>query len=252
MGRTVTVETTGRLAVLRLGREHGNAIDDELVRDLAAATREVERDDRVSGVLLAASGKLFCPGLDLRELTRLDLPAMDAFLERFEEMVVGLYALTKPVVAALSGHAVAGGCVLALTCDWRVLREGARIGLAEVRVGLPLPHPVALLLRDAVPSPRLTEIALAGRDLEGDEAVAAGLVHELHGPAGFEAHCLSRLEELASKERAAFAITKRHLRADTLEKMRASDRRWHDEWLDAWFATPTRERLLAIAARLAS
>jgi enoyl-CoA hydratase len=250
MARTVSIERSGPLVTLRLARAHGNAINDELVRDLGAAIHEVERDDGVRGTLLAASGKLFCPGLDLKELIELDREDMGAFLDRFVALLVALHGCPKPAVAAIGGHAVAGGCILALTCDWRMLRAGARIGLAEVRIGLPLPYPVAALVAGSVGPASAAEVALFGRDLEGEHAVAAGLAHEVCGEEGFEDRCLVRLDELASKEPVATAGIKRYLREPVLERMRSADRGHREAFLDAWFDPPTRERIRATVAHL--
>jgi len=200
------------LAVVRLERERGNAIDPGLVEGLLVAAARAESDPEVRGVLLAASGKLFCPGFDLVELRGLDRPSMRAFMGRFAKCVETWYSVSKPVVAALSGHAVAGGCILALLADLRILVAGAMIGLNEVRVGVPLPYGVALLLRDSVHRDRLEEVALLGRNYSGSEAVAVGLVHEVRGGAGFESYCLERLDELASKPARAGGTTKRYLR----------------------------------------
>ena len=136
----VRVEKLGPLAVLRLDKARGNAIDEPLTEDIVRACREVGADDTVRGVLLAsAHAKLFCPGLDLVTLFEYDRPAMERFVAKFLEATLALYTLPKPVVAAIAGHAVAGGCVLALTADHRILRRGSQIGLNEVRVGIPLP-----------------------------------------------------------------------------------------------------------------
>ena len=122
------------LAIVRLEREHGNAIDPGLVEGLLTAAGLAESDPSVRGVLLAARGKLFCPGLDLVELRDFDREGMRAFMGRFAECVAAWYSLRKPVVAALSGHALAGGCILALLADLRILVAGAMIGLNEVRI----------------------------------------------------------------------------------------------------------------------
>lgn len=246
MNGTVTLTRTGPLAVARLGRAHGNAINGELVADLREVCREVDADPSIRGVLLASSGKLFCPGLDLQELSELDRPAMEAFFEGFSQMLLALYGLSKPVVVALHGHAVAGGCVLALTADWRVLREGALIGLNEVQVGLPLPFGVTMLLRESVSPSRLEEVALFGRNYKDADAVAVGLAHEIHSAEGFEAHCLARLQELADKGARAVACTKRYLRSATLAQFAEKDRRFAGEFIDAWFSPETRARVQGI------
>lgn len=238
------------LATLRLSREHGNAINEELVESMIGACRRLNADDEVRGVLLAAEGKLFSPGLDLQELGEYDRPRMTRFLDRFNACILMLYTLHKPVVAAMHGHAVAGGCVLALTADWRVLREGALVGLNEVRIGVPFPFGVAMILRESVPRARLGEVAMFGRNYEGQEAVDSGLVHELHWEKGFEAHCRSRLAELADRDPRAFAITKRYLRSSTVERIRANDPKFTADFLDAWFSPSTGERLRKIVEDL--
>jgi hypothetical protein len=111
---TLRIERKESLAVLRLDKGRGNAIDGPLVEDIARACAELAADGSVRGVLLAsAHPKLFCPGLDLIGLLEHDRAAMERFMARFAESVWALYGLEKPVVAALSGHAIAGGCVLA-------------------------------------------------------------------------------------------------------------------------------------------
>lgn len=248
MPRAVTLDLDGELATIRLGRDHGNAINGELVEALSDACRQASADDRVRAVTLAASGKLFCPGLDLLELVELDRPSMERFIERFNACILALYAFPKPLVAAIHGHAIAGGCVLALTADWRVLREGASVGLNEIRVGVPFPFGVATILRET--AVRLEEVALFGRNYVGPEAVAAGLVNEVAAAGDFEAACRSRAEELAAKDPAAFAITKRYLRLAAIERIRAHEAASMHEFVDTWFSPATRERLERIAAGL--
>lgn len=240
------------LATLRIGRKHGNAINPELARDLVAAYREAAAEPGVRGVLLAASGKLFCPGLDIQELIGLDRLEMERFLAEFNELILTMYAFEKPVVAALHGHTIAGGCVLSLTADRRVLATGAMIGLNEIRVGVPLPFGVAMILRDSVSPARLEEVGLFGRNYAGDDAIAAGLAHEVHPVEGFEAYCLEALEQLASRDPQAFAITKRYLRSATVERIRDHEGSVAHEFLDSWFSAETRERLQAIVEQLRS
>jgi enoyl-CoA hydratase len=248
----IRLERRGRIAVLRLDKARGNAIDEPFVEALGQACGEVAGDDGIGGVLLAsAHPRVFCPGLDLVTLHEYDRPAMERFMLRFADVVWRLYGLPRPVVAAISGHAVAGGCVLALTADHRVLRRGAQIGLNEVRIGVPLPWSVALLLHASVPASSLTQVALLGRNFADDEAVAAGLVHELADAGGFEERCLERLSELADKDTAAVGTTKSYLRAAALEAMKAGERQRIGQFLDGWFSPPTRERMRELVSSLA-
>lgn len=250
---TLRIETKGPVAVVRLDKARGNSIDEPLTRDLTEATRKLGGDPAVRGVLLtSAHPKLFSPGLDLVTLIELDRPAMERFMLQFAEMVWALYGLPKPMVAGVNGHAVAGGCILALTADHRVLRRGgAQIGLNEVKVGLPLPWSVTELLRASVPPNTLSQVALLGRNFADDEALRAGLADELADAAGFEDHCLLRLDEFVEKDAYAVSTTKAALRRDVLARMKAEERARLGSWLDGWFSETTRARMRELAASLA-
>jgi Delta3-Delta2-enoyl-CoA isomerase len=238
--------------VLTLDKARGNAMNPALIEELWRVARAIADDNTVRGVLLtSARPKLFCPGLDLVELFDLDRPAMRAFMLRFAEAMWALFAIPKPVVAGVSGHAVAGGCVLALTADWRVLAPDAQIGLNEVRIGVPLPWSVALLLRHTIAPSAYSKVALLGRNFEGEEALRAGLADELAPPEGFLEACLQRLAEFTEKDLHAFARTKAYLRGDAVVAMKAREAELLDEWLDGWFAADTRARIRAIVEALA-
>lgn len=247
---TATLDVEDGLATLRLQRNHGNAINPQLIDDLVRACYEIERRPEIRGVLFAASGKLFCPGLDLQELIELDRHAMDNFFRKFNACMLALYGLCKPMVVAIHGHAVAGGCVLALTADRRILRRGALIGLNEVRVGVPLPYGVAQLLRETVHRTSLEEVALFGRNYADEAALAVGLAHELLPAEGFEAACRQRLVDLASRDTLALGVTKRHLRQFTIDRVRAVEDRMLPDFLDGWFRETTQARIREIVAGL--
>ena len=250
MGRTVVVSIEAGIASVRLARRHGNAINGELVADLRAACREVETSDAVSGMLLCATGKLFCPGLDLVELVELDRQAMERFVVDFNAFVLELYSVTKPIVAAITGPALAGGCVLAMTADRRVIGEGILIGLNEVRVGVPFPWGVARILAEQVPRTRIEEVVLLGNNYEGEDAVRVGLAHEVQPAERVEPRAGELLAEFASRDLNALRVTKRYLRAPSIEAIRDGEAQHVSEFLDGWFRPGTRKRILGIVEEL--
>jgi enoyl-CoA hydratase len=140
--------------------------------------------------------------------------------------------------------------VFALTADWRVLRRGAITGLNEVKVGVPLPFGVALIVREFVPKNKLTEVALLGRNFTDEAALAAGLADELADAESVLSVSRERLEEFIAKDASAFAVTKRYLRSPVVERIRANNRLLIPEWLDGWFSPGTRARIAAIVAGL--
>lgn len=246
----LTCTAVDGLLTIRLGREHGNALNGGLLRSLAAAMRAADSDPGVRGVLLASSGKIFCPGLDLQELTRLDREAMRGVMMAMSEALLSMLRLSRPLVAALHGHALAGGCVIALPADWRVLKRDALIGLNELKVGVPLPYGVTRLVQAEVPPSHVTDVALVGRNFQNEAALTAGLAHEIHAGDDVEAQALSRLADLASRDGTAFAATKKYLRAALVADIEAGDARAAGEFLDCWFSAPTRQRVEAIVAGL--
>src|SRR5690606_5372216 len=133
------VDHGGGVRELRLARPPVNALDPVLVADLRAAVERAESAG-VRALVLSGGPRVFSGGLDVPALLALDRPAMEAFLADLLELLRALATSPVPVIAAVTGHSPAGGAVLAIQCDYRVMAEGDfRIGLNEVAVGLPLP-----------------------------------------------------------------------------------------------------------------
>ncbi len=241
---TVQVEIKDGIGVIRLQGPRGNALSETLVSDLSAALRTVGGEPSVKAVLLAsAHPKLFCPGLDLVSLSEVNRGELGAFMLQFSALLTDLFALKKPVVAAVNGAAVAGGCLLALTADWRVAKRGAVLGLNEIKVGVPLPWSAVMLLKTAAPGFAQSAVALLGRNFEGEAAIAAGLAHEVAEPEGFDGLVTERLAEFAEKDAYAFGVTKGYLRGAAVGSMRDREVALLDEFLDGWFSVGTQSRI---------
>lgn len=248
---TIQVEIKDGVGTIRLAGPRGNAMSEALVLDLSAALRTVGGEPSVKAVLLtSAHPKIFCPGLDLVSLSRADRADLTSFMVHFSTLLTDLFALKKPMVAAVNGAAVAGGCLLALTADWRVAKRSAPMGLNEVKVGVPLPWSVTCLLRASVPPQALSRIALLGRNFEGDEALAVGLASELADADGFESACRARLAEFVEKDARSLATTKAWLREGVLAQMMEHERARQAGFLDGWFSASTQERIRTTLASL--
>ncbi len=248
---TVQIEIKDGIGAIRLAGPRGNAMSEKLVADLSSALRTVGGDPSVRAILLAsAHPKLFCPGLDLVSLSEVGRTEMGAFMLDFSTLMTDLFALKKPVVAAVNGAAVAGGCLLALTADWRVVKRGAQMGLNEVKVGVPLPWSAVMLLRTAAPAFAHAAVALLGRNFEGEAAVTSGLAHEIVEAETFEATVAERLAEFAEKDAFAFGVTKGYLRGATVASMRDRETALLDEFLDGWFSEGTQARIQKAVAGL--
>jgi enoyl-CoA hydratase len=165
--------------------------------------------------------------------------------------MTGFFALPMPVVAAINGHAIAGGCVLALMCDERIMEEGNyKIGLNEVQLGIGLPSVVIESLRLAVPAESLVPLAVEGRLVSPTEALALGLVRAVVAPEELMDRAQKRAQELAQAPSPGVAQVKRALRRPALDAIARYGADETEKWLDTWFSPPARERLAQAVAKL--
>jgi enoyl-CoA hydratase/carnithine racemase len=153
----VTLEAHDAVAVLRLNNGVTNAINPELVDDLAGEVNRIKSE--FNGMVLAGGEKFFCIGLDLPALLQLDQPDMVEFWVRFDRAVFDLYTLPVPTACAINGHATAGGAIFALSSDFRFVSSGRKfIGFHEVKIGVPVPYLADLMLRQIIGDRCATEM----------------------------------------------------------------------------------------------
>ena len=229
--------------------EHGpaNAIDGTLVAELDARLDEAEQSGRP--LVLTGSGRFFSAGLDLAGLPD-DREAMGAFVDAFDELVARLFLFPCPTVAAVNGHAVAGGAILAAACDVRIGAEADyRIGVSEVQLGVIFPATAFEVLRATIPPARTAGVLLRARLTGPAEAVSNGFLHELAAPDELTARALASAGELGSLPRGAYAHTKRELRAEFAERAARQRSEKRERFLDTWFSEESRARRAAILKR---
>ncbi|MEX0894071.1 MAG: enoyl-CoA hydratase/isomerase family protein [Gemmatimonadota bacterium] len=234
----VRTERQDDVTVVTLDRPPVNAIGRALARELAALLDVIEHDESVCAVVLTGSGASFSAGLDVKELPQQmagDGPAVMA--ELVNRLLLALYGLRCPVVAAVNGHAVAGGLVLALATDERLCTSDAcQLGLAEGRVGVGYPVAAMEVCRAELGPAAARRLILRGQDVTPEEALALGIVDGLHPPDHLLDAAVVRARELAAQPAANYARVKRHLREAPLrameEALRDGDPRRHS-WLES-------------------
>jgi enoyl-CoA hydratase/carnithine racemase len=182
-------------------------------------------------LFFTGAGDTFSAGLNLKEVADLDAPGLTRFLGVLEELVAAIFEHPGPTVAAVNGHAIAGGCVLALCCDVRVMtaRPGARIGLNEVALGLRFPPRTLKMLQKRVNAPVLTRLILESALVTAPEALTLGLVDAL----GEEADARARLETLAGLPPDAYAAAKKAL-LGTLDVSAETQRAFLEDSVPVW------------------
>ena len=241
---------TNRVATLTLTRGKVNAINPELVGALERRLDEIESDDQVHAVVLTGRGSFFSFGWDVPELISYEREAFAAFVARFAQLYRRLFAFPKPVVAAINGHAPAGGCMLALGCDVRIMSStSARIGLNEITFAAGLPAGSIEMLRFWIGSARATRVVVTGALFAGTEALELGLVDRLMPPNDVLAAAQAEAAILAAKAQPAYAMTKRFLRQGAIDDMEAREAISIAQFVPVWYSPETREELKRIVIR---
>jgi len=246
----ITTEDRGGVAFLRMDDGKANAIQDRFLTELNRVL------DSVSGseaIVLTGTRKIFSAGLDLPALIDLPRAAIERLMEDFHDTMVRVFLWPAPFVCAVNGHAIAGGCILAMQGDRRIMADGeGKIGVNEVQLRLALPAVVIETFRAQVPPRSLARVCLEGGLFSALEARDAGLVDEIAPADLLEASASDLARRLATVGRPAFAEVKRLLRrpaAEALERSRKDDAR---TWLDLWFSDESRRRIEAVVAKLKS
>jgi len=214
----IGLERRGALALLRL--EHGkvNAIDVELLDALGTRLDEIEAAS-ARAVVLTGMGSTFSAGVDLWRVLDEGRPYLERFVPLLRESLTRLFAFPRPVVAAVNGHAIAGGCVLACACDHRIMATGdARIGVPELRVGVPFPGIALEIMRVAAPVRLFNSLVYRGETLTPEKARQDGLIEEVVPEAALLERACQVAEELAAIPAETFAITKRQYRGPALAR----------------------------------
>lgn len=231
-------EISDGILVITLARGKANALDWKTIDELIGIAGRARSDSSIRAVVVAsASPKFFSGGFDVGEVFGYDRHRMGEFFGRFIDLYEGLYSLPKPVVAAIGGHAYAGGAVLGLTADRRVMAEGEYgFALNEINLGVALTPGIIRMAIDAVGYRNACELLLTGEPVSAEEALDIGLSASLVKPILLLDKAVELARELADKPPAAFAAIKTELRALSGSVPGVSDRQELDRFLDSWFS----------------
>ena len=236
--RYVTVEARGEVALVRIDRPPANALDPDLLEQGHAVLADVQRSQPGAVVMVGREG-FFSAGVDLKLAPSLDRDGQRAVVEGINRLFAGWYSLSRPLVAAVNGHAVAGGLILALCADHRVGPAEGRFGLTELRVGVGYPA-AAMAVVQAELSPRVARRVVLRSDLFGaGEALDLGLLDELVAGDEVLDRALAVAEELASLPAGTYATVKRQLRAATMARLEEVTQDGADPMLAEWLSEET-------------
>ena len=250
MATVLSEDRPGGVRVLTLDRPPANALDETLLGDLSAALDAARSDDAVRSVILGGTGAFFSAGLDLTAGRR-DEAGARALRALYRDTHEKLLGFPKPTVARLAGHAVAGGLVLVLACDYRLGQEGDyRVGLNEVAIGASFPRVAFEIVRLRLPHPRASELLLGATLYPASQAVRLGIVDELLPADTFDATVQRRAERLGAFPREAYAHTKVAFVTEALARVAAETPAEEAAAAAVWTTTESRAARAAQRAKL--
>jgi enoyl-CoA hydratase len=243
-------ELDGTTLVLRLNRPPVNALDVDTLEELSDQLDATESSD-ATAVVLTGAGTVFSAGADLYRVLEAGPDYIDAGIAALTRAFETLFVFPRPVVAAVNGHALAGGCILTCACDYRIMSESAgTIGAVELKAGVPFPAWALEVLRHAVNNHHVQEIVYTGRSYPPDVALDKGLVDEVVPSDALMARALEMADELAAVPPTTFALMKRALRKPAVEAARAGAL-GDDEIKAAWRSQEVHDAIRALLASLA-
>ena len=235
------------VVTIRLDHGKANTLDAEQCRNLLGQLDAAE--SRASAVILTAGGTIFSAGLDLFKLVEGGEPQLRSFLPLTCEFFLRFFTFSKPLVAAVNGHALAGGCVLALCCDYRLMADSAgRIGLTELAVGVPFPTAILEIVRFAVPQRHLQEVNYFAKGYEPAVALSKGLIDEVVPSDRLLARATEVAQQLAAVTPDAFRLTKLGMREGVIQEVRRKGL-FDEETMATWIRAITDDRIRAYAGK---
>jgi enoyl-CoA hydratase/carnithine racemase len=243
----IQTEFQDTIAIVKLDRGVTNAINLELVHDLAEAIQKVKANADAQGLVLGStSEKFFSIGFDIPQLYDPPQEEMQVFYDSFNRMCLELYTLPKPTVAVLTGHTIAGGCILANCCDYRLMAEGRIwMGLNEIKLGVPVPHLADCILHSLVGTRTARDIMESGEFYSPGDAFQMGLVDDVYPRNEMMAKAMAKVQGLGVMPSKAFYAIKKNRTAVIEREAREKWIEKEQEFIMCWYSKEARGLLKA-------
>ena len=225
-------------------------MDTELLRGLRRSLSDAVNDSKTRAIVITGTGAIFSAGVDLPRVLAGGRAYLEEFLAELSGAFRELFVVPRPVIAAVNGHAIAGGCIVACACDYRLMAtSGGRIGLPELRVGVPFPISATEILRHAVGPSRAQAAMLIGNNVEAAQSIEHGFIDELIEPERLMDRALEVASAMGAAPTESYARTKLDLRRPVIETwQRLADE--HDrQTLEAWDSKTVRESMREFVER---
>ena len=243
----IHVSKDGEIATVTLNRGKVNALNEPLVEEITKTFVNLATDNEVKSIIFTGSGKFFSFGFDVPEFLSYPKDDFVRYLEKFTKLYTDIFLFPKPVVAALNGHTIAGGCMLATACDFRLMVTGkAKISLNEITFGSAVLAGSVEMLKYCVGSRNAQSILYSGAMYSAEEAFQLGLIDQISSEDSLVEDARKVVQELAQKNNSAFRTIKNLLRKPVAEQMIEREKDGILEFVDIWYSEQTREKLKEI------
>jgi 3,2-trans-enoyl-CoA isomerase len=241
---TLQLSIKDKLALITLDRGRSNPINQEMIAELTGTIKSLEENNDVAGVILAGKENFFSSGVDLIEVYDYDEQKIKQFWVDLLDLQTALFSFKKPLVAAITGHSPAGGCVLAICCDYRVMAQGKYIiGLNEVPVGIVVPDTICENYAFWIGKRKAYQYLLEGKLLSVDEALRDGLIDEACEPENVMEAAERKVRAYMKFNAATWSLSKRNLRGELIARLNADKTAGLELMLKQWWAPETRQTL---------
>lgn len=244
-------ETKDNYVIITLDRGKANPMNGGLIIEMRDLIKDLLKDDKIQGVILTGKEHFFSAGLDVIELYDYDTEELKRFWINFHSLIYELAAFNKPLIAAISGHSPAGGCVLALCCDYRIMAQGNyKIGLNEIPVGITLPTIIYNLYANTIGSRLAHQFLMEGKLHSPEEALEAHLIDGIYPYAELLAKAEEKLKLYLNFDPVTWQLSKQNIRKDFVASLKEDFDEVFEVTLEQWWSPATRARMGKIVESL--
>ena len=248
---TVIKNIEGEIAILQLNRPKANAINENIVDELLQHLSEIKNDDSINGIILTGNSGFFSAGLDVLELFPQSKEEITIFWIKFNQLLIELFSYPKLIFSAITGHSPAGGTVLAIMTDYRIMAEGNyKIGLNEVAVGLILPGAIGKVFQYILGSRNAEIYGLTGKLVPAEHALNVGLVDEVVPLDDVLEETKNRIQDWLKLPNYQQGLTKLKLRDSIIKEIIQNQEVYTQEIIDTWFSAPGQTILGGLVSKL--
>ncbi len=235
------------IAMVTLNRGKVNAFNENMVEQIRSCFEDLVNDGAARTIIITGTGKFFSFGFDIPEFLSYPKDSFRRYLMKFTDLYTYLFTYPKPIIAALNGHTIAGGAMLALACDYRIMAAGkAKISLNEITFGSSVFAGSVEMLKYRVGDKNAQKIFFSGAMYSAEEALSLGLIDKISSESALLKDAKAAAIDFGKRDSAAFSSIKKLLRDPIAKVMAASEKKSIDEFVKIWYSESTWKKLQEI------